>query len=85
MPDPRLNTDVCAHGVNAGSIKGRSQTDRLRKLRGAVADDAMERLAPEVVGRDLETWNRPGLIDQLRGLLCKRHAMHQVDCPFLGR
>src|SRR5581483_247937 len=60
------------------------QPDRFRKDRSRSSIcDAMQRLAPPVVGGNLQVWNRARLIHQLRRLLLQRHPLNQVIHPRL--
>ena len=43
----------------------------------------MQRLAPPVVGRNIEARMGAGLVHKLAGLLFKRHALYQVCCALL--
>ena len=62
------------HLVDGRRVEGGSEADGLRKLRGAVAHDAVQRLAPPVVGGHVEPGNGARLIHQLRDLLFQLHA-----------
>ena len=78
MLDASLGADDHRHLVDGRHIKGGGQANGLRKLRGAVVQHAVQRLAPPVVSRDVEARNGPGLVHQLGGLLFKRHPAHKV-------
>ena len=83
--DAPLDADRRRHLMNARCIERRRQTDRLRELRRPVHRDPMQRLAPPVVGRYVQTRNGARLIHQLRSLLLQRHPLHQVRSPLLRR
>ncbi len=85
VDDAGFDADIDGHGVDAGRVEGGRQADGLRVLGSAVDGDAVQRLAPPVIGRHLETRNGARLVDELRGLLLERHAMHQVLSADLGR
>ena len=85
MLDAPFGADDDRHAVNRIGIEGRGQADRLGKLGGPVGRDAMQRLAPPVVGRNIQPRNRARLIHQLRDLLFDRHAVDQIRGPLLRR
>ena len=45
----------------------------------------MKRLAPPIVGGDIQAGNGTGLVNELGGLFFERHALDQVGCTLLGR
>ena len=60
-------------------IPGRGHADRLRKYGGAaIAPNAVERLAPEVVRRDAQAGDRRGIMPHLRDFLLQGHACQEV-------
>ena len=81
--DPAFDADRGRHGVNAGGIECRREADGLRKLGRAVDRDTVERFAPPVIGGNAQAWDRPGLVDELRGLFLQRHPMYQIGCTLL--
>src|ERR1039458_842609 len=85
MLDAPLDADVRRHGMNPRHVKSSAQADRLRKLGYAVVDYSVKRLAPPVVGRNVEPRNGAGAIHQLRSPFFKRHAAHEVCCALLRR
>ena len=68
----------------AGGIEGGAEADRLREFGGSIHGDAVQRLAPPVVGGDVEARNGARLIDQLRGFLFERHPVYQIGGALLG-
>ena len=50
-----------------------------------LAGDAVQRLAPPVVGRHIQAGNGARLVDELGGLFFQRHALHQVGGALLRR
>ena len=83
--DPALNSNSSGHLVNARSIECRRETDRLGEFCGAVRDDAMQSFAPPVISWNVETRNRPGLINQLRSFFLKCHPMDEIRSALLRR
>ena len=78
MLDAALGADDHGHLVNGGGVKGGAQADGLGKLGGSIPRHAVQRLAPPVVGRNVEPGNGSRLVHQLRGLLLQRHSADQV-------
>ena len=83
--DPALNTNRLRHVMNARHVKRRRESNGLGKLCRPVNRDAMQRLAPPVICRDIETRNRARLIDELRRFLLYRHTMDQIRRTLFGR
>ena len=73
------------HLVNGGRVEGGGQADGLGEFGGAVGGDAVQRLAPPVVGGNVQARNGARLVDQLAGLLFQRHALDQVGGALLRR
>ena len=63
--DAAFGADDLGHLVYGGDVEGGGQPDRLRKLRCAVIDNAVQRFAPPVVGRNIEARNGARLVDEL--------------------
>ena len=68
-----------------GASKVAAEADGLGKLGGSIDGDAVQRLAPPVVGGHVEAGNGARLVDELRGLLFKSHSVDQVGGALLGR
>ncbi len=85
MLDAALDADGRGHLVDGRSVEGGGQADGLRKFCGSVAHDAVQRLAPPVVGGHVKPGNGTRLIYQLRDLLIQLHAAYQVGCALLRR
>ena len=85
MLDATLDADDPGHLVNGRRVEGGRQSDRLWKFCHAIVNHAVQRLAPPVVGGDIESGNGAGLVDQLRGFLFQRHTADQIPGPRLGR
>ena len=83
--DAPFGADDFSHLVNRRRVEGGGQPDGLGKLRGAAVDDAVQRLAPPVVGGNIKPRNRARLVDQLADLFIQRHAMNDVGGTLLGR
>ena len=83
--DAPLDADRRRHLVNGGRVERRGQADRLGKLRGAVHRDAVQGLAPPVVRGHPQARDGACLVDELRGFLLQRHALHQVGGALFGR
>ena len=81
--DAPLNANLGRHGVNSRRVEGRSQTDGLWILRYTLVDHAVQRLAPPLVGGNIEPRNCCRIVIHLRGLLGQGHAMHQVSGALL--
>ncbi|EGY01296.1 hypothetical protein AZA_88790 [Nitrospirillum viridazoti Y2] len=83
---PRLGADGDAHLADGVGIKGGGQADGLGEHRGlAIAGDAVQRLAPPIVGGDVQARDGPGLVGQLRRLFLRRQAADQVIHPAFHR
>ena len=78
MLDAAFGADRLGHGVNCRRVEGGGQPNRPGKLGRAIHLHAVQRLAPPVVGRNLEARNRASLIHQLRRLFLERHAGHKI-------
>jgi len=76
--DPAFDANDIRHIVNGCRIECRGQPDRLRKFRCTVPGNAVEGLAPPVIGGYSEPLDRASLIDQLRGLLLQGHPVNEV-------
>jgi len=76
--DPAFDANDVRHIVNGCRIERRGQPDRLWKFRCAVPGDAVEGLAPPVIGGYSEPLDRASLIDQLGGLLLQGHPVNEV-------
>ena len=84
MLDAPLDADIDRHRMNCRDVESRGQADRLGKLGYAAIDHSVQRLAPPVVGRNVEPRNGARLVHQLRGLFFQGHAVDQVGCPLFG-
>ena len=68
----------------ASISKSCGQPDRFRKFRSPLAHHSVQRLAPPVVGRNMQSRNGAGLVDELAGFFFESHPVHQV-CGALFR
>ena len=85
MLDPAFDANVVRHLVNAGGIERRGQADRLGKFGRALDGNAVQRLAPPIVGGHAEARDRARMIDQLRRLFLERHPVDEVGCARFRR
>jgi hypothetical protein len=70
--------------VHQRRIPRRGHADGLRKHRGrAGARDPVQTLVPPIVSGHAQARDRRRDVADLRGLLLKRHARHQIRRPFL--
>ena len=75
---PRLGGDRGRHLMHQRRIETGGQAHGLRKDGGGARNgDAVQRLAPPVVGRHAQPRNRGGAVDQLLALFLQRHLGHQ--------
>ena len=81
--DAAFGADGHGHLMNGRRVEGGAQSDGFGKLGGAVAQHAVERLAPPVIGRHVEPRDGARLIHKLGGFLWERHAMDQVGGSLL--
>ena len=82
--DAALGADRHGHRVNCGRVERGGQADRLGKLGGAIQQHTVERLAPPVVGWNLQARNRASLVHQLRSLLFQRQTGNQIIYALLS-
>ncbi len=81
MLDPSLDADLARHGMNLRRIEGGSQPDGFRILSYALVYDAVEGLAPPLIGGNVEPRHCRGIVLHFRGFLGKGHPAHQVGSP----
>ncbi len=75
----RLGADGDRHLVDQRRIESGGEADRFGEYgRITVARHTVQRLAPPIVRRDAQAWNRASLVDELGRLLRQRHAADQV-------
>ena len=85
LHDPSFDADVVRHLVNARDIEGRGEADGLGKLRGAVHRNAVQRLAPPVVGGTPSRGIARAPLTSCEAFSSQRHAVHEIGGALLRR